>query len=172
MLKKMLFAAMLVLSVAAWGDAQKPNDAQIAHIAYTAGQIDINAANQALAKSNNSDVRAFATEMVRDHQAVNDKALALVKKLNVTPQDNPTSQALSKVAAAKLAQLATLSGPAYDHAYVENEVAYHKTVNGALKDTLIPDSKNAELKSLLQTGLTLFQAHQAHAEHLEASLPK
>ncbi len=34
--------------------------------------------------------------MVRDHQAVNDKALALVKKLHVTPQDNPTSQGLTK----------------------------------------------------------------------------
>ncbi len=63
-----------------------------------------------------------------------------------------------------------MSGAAYDRAYVENEVAYHKTVNGALKDTLIPDAQNAELKALLQTGLTLFEAHQAHAEHLAMSL--
>jgi putative membrane protein len=170
MLKRLMLAAML-LPIAAWG-AAKPNDAQIAHIAYTAGQIDITAANQALAKATNPNVKAFAAEMVRDHQAVNDKALALVKKLNVKPQDNPTSRALSKEAAEKLAQLATLSGSTYDRAYVENEVSYHKTVNGALKDTLIPDSSNAELKSLLQTGLMLFQSHQTHAEHLEQSLPK
>ena len=37
---------------------------------------------------------AFATDMVRDHKAVNDKALALVKKLNVTPEDNDTSKGL------------------------------------------------------------------------------
>ncbi len=96
MLSRIIFAAMLVLPVAAWGQAQKPNDAQIAHIAYTAGQIDINAANQALAKATNPDVKAFAAEMARDHQAVNDKALALVKKLDVTPQDNPTSQGSPK----------------------------------------------------------------------------
>ena len=30
--------------------------------------------------------------MVRDHTAVNEKALALVKKLNVTAEDNSTSQ--------------------------------------------------------------------------------
>ena len=53
-----------------------------------------------------------------------------------------------------------------------NEVAYHKTVNGALKDTLIPNAQNAELKSLLQTGLSLFTAHQQHAEHLSMSLAK
>jgi putative membrane protein len=57
-----------------------PTDPQIAHIAYTAGTIDIAAAKQALARSHNKAVRAFAQEMVRDHKAVNDKALALVKK--------------------------------------------------------------------------------------------
>ena len=76
-----------------------PNDAQIAHIAYTAGALDVAAAKQALAKTQNKEVRAFAEEMVRDHEAVNTKALALVKKLGVTPEDNPTSAALSKQAA-------------------------------------------------------------------------
>src|SRR3546814_575802 len=43
-------------------DGSHPNDAQIAHIAYTAGQIDIAAGKQALAKSKNKAVRAFAEE--------------------------------------------------------------------------------------------------------------
>jgi putative membrane protein len=141
-------------------------DPQIAHIAYTAGLIDIAAAQQALEKSKNADVRAFAEDMVRDHTAVNDQALALVKKLNVTPEDNPTSQALQKQADAKKAELAKLDGAAFDVAYIANEVAYHQTVNTALKDTLIPGAKNAELKALLETGLKIFQGHQEHAEHL------
>jgi hypothetical protein len=58
----------------------------------------------------------------------------------------------------------------FDKAYVDNEVAYHKTVNAALKDTLIPDAQNPELKSLLQSGLTLFQAHLEHAETLAKQL--
>ena len=146
------------------------NDAQIAHIAYTAGQIDIAAGKQALAKSKNKAVRAFAHEMVRDHAAVNVQALALVKKLHVTPQANDTSAALSKGAAAEIRTLSRLHGIAFDRAYVRNEVAYHKTVNGALKDTLIPNAQNGELKSLLQTGLTLFSEHQTHAEHLASRM--
>src|SRR6185437_16435101 len=90
----------------------KPTDPQIAHIAYTAGQLDIDAAKQALAKSKNKDVRAFAQDMERDHAAVNKQALELVKKLKVTPEDNTTSQALTKQAAAKRADLAKLSGAA------------------------------------------------------------
>jgi putative membrane protein len=69
---------------------------------------------------------------------VNEKALALVKKLGVTPEDNDTSKALSKQAADKRAELAKLSGKAFDKAYIDNEVAYHKVVNSALQSTLIP----------------------------------
>jgi putative membrane protein len=170
MLKALGIAAALALAAPLAVQAQAPtiNDAQIAHIAYTAGVIDVTAGKQALAKSHDKAVRGFAQAMVRDHTAVNDQALALVKKLGVTPQDNATSQALNKGAAAELETLAALNGPAFDRAYLANEVAYHKTVNGALSATLIPNAKNGELKSLLQTGLKLFTEHQTHAEHLAA----
>ena len=65
--------------------------------------------------------------------------------------------------------LRKLSGAAFDKAYVDNEVAYHKTVNDALAKTLIPSASNAELKSFLQTGLKIFQGHEQHAEHLAAT---
>jgi putative membrane protein len=179
-MNKPLFAIILALGIGSFatGYAQQAhaaapaaiNDAQIAHIAYTAGQIDIAAAQQALQKSHNKDVRAFAEEMARDHAAVNQQALALVKKLGVTPENNPISESLSKNAATELEKLAPLDGSAFDKAYVDNEVAYHKAVNAALSNTLIPSAQNAELKSLLQTGLTLFQEHQMHAEHLARQL--
>jgi len=164
-------AAVCLLSGAAFAQGvAKPTDPQIAHIAYTAGQLDIAAAKQALKKSKNKEVRAFANDMVRDHTAVNKEALALVKKLKVTPEDNDTSRALTKQADAKRAELAKLKGKAFDKAYVDNEVAYHKTVDSALENTLIPSANNAELKSLLQTGLKIFQGHEQHAEHVAAEL--
>jgi putative membrane protein len=174
MLKPLAFSvaifAVLTAGMALANPAAKPTDPQIAHIAYTAGQLDVEAAKQALDKSKNNDVRAFAEEMVRDHTAVNDQALALVKKLNVTPEDNPTSKALTKQAEANHQRLASLSGEQFDKAYVDNEVVFHKTVNDALSTTLIPDAQNADLKSLLQTGLKLFQQHLQHAEQLAQKL--
>ena len=152
--------------------AAAPTDPQIAHIAYSAGQIDIAAAEQALKKTTNPAVKSFAETMVRDHKAVNEQALALVAKLGVTPEENPTSTALGDQAKATLARLEALNGAEFDRAYVDNEVAFHSTVNGALRDTLIPAASNAELKGLLQTGLTLFGQHQAHAEALAADLKK
>ena len=163
-------AALSVLSGAALAQGAKLTDPQIAHIAYTAGVIDINAAKQAESKASSKEVKAFAQDMARDHEAVNKQALDLVKKLKVTPEDNDTSKALSKQAADKLAELGKLKGAAYDKAYIDNEVAYHKTVNTALETQLIPSASNPELKSLLQTGLKIFQGHEQHAEHVAASL--
>ncbi len=162
------FATLLLISGAASAQGAKPNDAQIAHIAYTAGLADIANAKLALRKSKNKDVRAFAHDMERDHKAVNDKALALVKKLKVTPQDNPTSKAIAKGQADERAKLSKLKGKAFDKAYIDNEVAYHKTVDNALQSTLIPSANNDELKSLLETGLKIFQGHLEHAEHVAA----
>jgi len=163
-------AVIALSSTVAFAQGAKPTDPQIAHIAYTAGQIDIEAAQLALKVSKNKDVRAFAENMVKDHTNVNKLALDLCKKLNVTPEDNATSQALAKQAAAKRAELEKLSGAAFDKAYIANEVAYHKTVNEAVEKVLIPSSSNAELKSLLQTGLKIFQGHQQHAEHAAMSV--
>ncbi|PSC02473.1 hypothetical protein SLNSH_23835 [Alsobacter soli] len=165
------FAAAAVLSAAAFAqDAAKPSDPQIAHIAYTAGQIDIASAELARSKATNKDVKAFADDMIRDHKAVNEKALALVKKLGVTPEDNDISRSLTKQSEAKLAELKGLQGPAFDKAYAASEVAYHKQVNAALKDTLIPAAQNPELKSLLQTGLKIFEGHEQHAEMVAKEL--
>ena len=163
-------AVVSLLSGAAFAEGAKPTDPQIAHIAYTAGVIDVAAAKQALAKTSNKDVKEFAENMVRDHEAVNKQALDLVKKLKVTPEDNDTSKSLSKNAAAKLDELAKLKGADFDKAYVANEVAYHKAVDSALESLLIPSASNAELKSLLQTGLKIFQGHEQHAEHVAAEL--
>ena len=165
-----LTALCLMIGASFAQGGAKPTDPQIAHIAYTAGQLDIEAAKQALSITKNKDVKAFAEDMVRDHTAVNKQAIDLVTKLKVKPEDNDTSKALTKAAAGKRAELAKLSGPAFDKAYVANEVAYHKTVNGALETLLIPSASNAELKSLLQTGLKIFQGHQQHAEHVAAEL--
>jgi putative membrane protein len=170
MITRLAALAALLASAPIAAQAAGPNDAQIAHIAYTAGVLDIAAGKQALKKSRNASVRSFAHEMVRDHGAVNVKALALVKKLHVTPEANATSTGLAKAATAERAKLSHLRGAAFDREYISNEVAYHKTVNGALASTLIPSAHNGDLKSLLQTGLALFREHQAHAEQIAAKL--
>jgi putative membrane protein len=169
MFKKAVLSALFAFGVTgAVLAAGAPTDPQIAHIAYTAGLIDIAAAEQAIAKSKNSEIIAFAQQMEADHKAVNDQALALLKKLGVTPEDNSTSRTLQTAATTELAALDKLDGAAFDKGYIDNEVAYHKAVNDALATLLIPAAQNADLKALLQQGLTLFTEHEKHAEMVAA----
>lgn len=140
-----------------------PNDLEIAHIAYTAGNIDIRYAHLALALSDNPEVRQFAELMVRDHTSVNNKALALVNKLQITPQDNATSQQLSHRADEIRNELSQLRGEAFDKRYAANELEYHKFVNGAVENAFIPNAKNPELKALLTSALQTFKVHEGHA---------
>jgi putative membrane protein len=165
------FAAMLFLTCSALA-ADAPNDAQIASIVVTANQVDIDAGKLAQSNGSSPEVKAFGKQMVTDHTAVNKQAVALVQKLKVTPQDNPTSQSLKSGGADNLKSLKTLKGAAFDTAYIEHEIAYHAQVIDAIKGTLIPNARNDELKQLLMTGLPLFEGHLEHAKQIQNSLGK
>jgi putative membrane protein len=152
--------------------AQSPNDAQIASIVVTANQVDIDAGKLAESKASSADVKAFGKQMVTDHSGVNKQAVALVTKLKVTPEDNPTSKSLKAGGEENVRNLHKLSGAAFDRAYVDHEVTYHQQVLDALDKTLIPGAQNAELKSLLVSVRPAFVAHLEHARMLQASLGK
>jgi putative membrane protein len=149
-----------------------PNDAQIAQIVLTADTVDIDYGKMAANKTSNPEVKAFAETMVRDHSAVNAKATALAKKLGVTPEDSDTSKSLKADGDKMLAKLKAMHGAEFDKAYIDNEVSYHELVIGALDKTLLPNAKNADLKSLLETGRPIFVSHLEHAKQLQKSLTK
>ena len=152
--------------------AQAPNDAQIAHIVVTANQVDIDAGKLAEKKGSTAEVKAFGKQMVTDHSGVNKQAVALATKLKVKPEDNPTSQGLKSGGDKNVAHLKTLSGAAFDKAYVDNEVTYHQQVLDAIDKVLIPSAKNAELKALIEKVRPAIDAHLQHAKMLQSKLGK
>jgi putative membrane protein len=158
----------IVLATPAFAQkAPKLTDPEIASVAVTANQIDINYAQIAKEKSKDKGVLEFANTMAADHKAVIDKAVALVTKLKVTPKDNAVSQKLNADAEKTKIDLRAKSGKAFDKAYIDNEVAYHKAVISTVETLLIPQSQNAELKALLQSVDPVLKAHLAHAEMVQ-----
>jgi putative membrane protein len=148
------------------------NDAQIAHIAVTANAIDSSAGALAKTKASSKAVKDFAQTMVSDHMGVNKQAVALATKLNVTPQENDVSKQLMTGADENIANLKSLSGAAFDKAYIDHEVAYHQAVLDAIDQTLVPSAQNAELKDLLVKVRPAFVAHLDRAKSIQASLAK
>ena len=163
-----LALAGLLVAPASVVSAQGIDDAQIASIVVTANQVDIDAGKLAVSRASTDTIRSFAQLMVTDHTGVNEAAIDLATSLRVTPQDNPTSRSLKAGGERSTAHLRTLSGAAFDKAYVDGEVAYHQQVIDALDKVLIPNAKNAELKALLVKVRPAFVAHLEHARRLQA----
>ena len=153
--------------------AQTPlSDPEVASVAVAANMIDIKYAEIAKKKSKNTEVRHFAETMMKDHNAVLAQASALVKKLNVTPKDNGVSQKLNSDAEKTRNDLNGKSGDAFDKAYIDNEVAYHKAVIDAVKNLLIPETENQELKDLLTAILPALDTHLQHAEMIQKKIAR
>ena len=163
-------AVALIVAGVAFAQGAGPTDAQIAHIVVTANQVDIDAGKLAEAKAAAKDVKAFGKQMVTDHSGVNQQATALVTKLKVAPEDNPTSQSLKAGGAENVKHLHGLSGAAFDKAYVDHEVAYHQQVLDAVDKVLIPNAKNADLKELIVKVRPAFVAHLDHAKMIQKKL--
>ena len=169
--KLSIAAACLTFFIgSAFAQTPKLTDPEVASVAVTANQIDINYASIAKEKSKNADVIKFAQTMSNDHKAVIAQAVTLVTRLKVTPKDNAVSQSLNAGAEKEKAVLRTKSGKDFDKAYIDNEVAYHKAVIGAVETVLIPNAQNAELKALLEKVVPALKAHLEHAEMVKKGL--
>ena len=152
--------------------AQTPTDAQIAAIIVTANQVDIEAGRTAEKNGHAREVKAFGKQMVTDHTGAKKQAMALVKKLKIVPEENPTSESLQSGGVENLKTLKELKAADFDKAYIDQEVAYHEQVIEALEKTLIPSAQNAELKALLIAVRPGFLGHLEHAKRIQSALAK
>ncbi|HMG69179.1 MAG TPA: DUF4142 domain-containing protein [Chitinophagaceae bacterium] len=169
----LLVTASILYVTPSFGQTKpKLTDPEIASVAVTANQVDINYAAIAEKKSKEQDIIEFAQTMAKDHQAVIDQAVALVTKLKVTPKDNAVSKKLNADAEKTKKSLNAKSGKDFDKAYINNEVAYHKAVIATVETVLIPESQNAELKALLQQVLPVLKTHLEHAMMVQAKVVK
>lgn len=164
-----VFATSVLLTSTTNAQTPKLNDAEIAHIAVTANQIDVNYGKIAESKTKDASVLKFAKTMVNDHSATITAASKLATKLKVTPQDNAVSKSLVDQANKTKKELKGKSGKAFNKAYIDNEVAYHTAVISAVETLLIPQTQNAELKALLESAVPIFKAHLQHAIMLQKS---
>ena len=167
-----LLTAMLSSPVVSAQNQKTPKltDPEIASVAVTANQVDVEYAEIALTKSQNNEVKNFATAMKNDHSAVIKMAVDLVTKLKVTPLTNDVSKSLLDDAKKEKAILNSKSGRAFDQAYVDNEVTYHIFAIGAVENMLIPQAQNEELKALLDKALPIFKTHLKHAKMIQKKL--
>ena len=141
------------------------DDPTIAAIFDAANTWDIETSAIAVKKGSTKEVRDLGAMFVRDHENVRQQGRDLVKKLNVTPTP-PKDFALAADHDQAMKTLHSTSGKAFDRAYLEHEVSYHKAVIDAINGSLLPATQNAELKALQVKVAPAFQAHMLAAQRL------
>ena len=156
----LLFSVALISmpSMAQNSNPPQLTDPEIASVAVTANQIDV-------------EYGKFAQAMIDDHTSIIDQAVTLAKKLGVTPKDNAVTQSL--LDGAKTTTTKTLNskkGNDFDRAYIDNEVSYHEAVISTVKNVLIPETQNAQLKELLQSVMPLLEHHLEMAKMAQSNV--
>lgn len=160
-------AALFLAPTARAADTPALNDPQIATIALTAHEIDIDRGKWALSKIKTDEVKQFADQMVNDHTLGKNEVLALAKKLGVTPEKSAVSKSLEDGAAKTKKDLTKLKGAAFEKAYIDAEVGYHEAVIDAVNKVLIPGAKNEEVKQALVNTVPTLEGHLQHAKNVQ-----
>jgi len=163
-------ALTLALTVPSHSGAQakpaaKLDDPTIVAIFDAANTWDVETGAIGEKKGTTPEVRDFAKMLERDHAGVRQQGRDLAKKLGVTPTP-PKDFAMAKDHEAAVAKLNKLSGKAFDRAFLEHEVAFHKAVIDAVNTTLLPALQNAEVKKLVTDVAPAFGAHMMAGQKL------
>jgi putative membrane protein len=145
------------------------DDPTIVAIFDAANTADIETGALAAKRGHAKEVREFGSMLARDHAQVRQLGRDLATRLGVTPTP-PKDDASGRAHAAAMKQLRTLEGAAFDHAFLQHEVAFHKAVIDAVTTTLLPAITNEEVKALVVKVAPAFQAHMLAARQLDETL--
>jgi putative membrane protein len=114
-------------------------------------------------KSSDSKVKDFATMMVKDHTAANEKLKAIADGKGITL---PTSASVSQMATE--AKLKVLTGDTFDKSYLKAQVKGHQEVVALLQKE-IASGQDSDAKSFAQSILPTVRSHLKAANALAAS---
>ena len=148
-------------SAAGAGVKLSAGDEKILKDIAMADMAEVEGGKMAQSKSQNSDVKAFAQQMIDDHTANLNDVKALAQARGVTLPTEPDAK--HKAMAAKLDKM---SGDAFDKAYMkEAGVQDHKTVHAKLM-AAAKKAKDPELKALVEKTEPVVAQHLKSAEQM------
>ena len=145
--------------------ASMMTDANVAAVAHASNMDEIQTSQLALQRSQNAQVRQFAQMMVTEHTAVDQQMMQMLQAKGMTPQPNQPAQAAMQATQATVASLSQRTGMDFDRAYMMHQVAAHRWTLTSLDQSLIPATRDDQMKAFLRT-----RVRPAVAMHLEQAM--
>lgn len=145
------------------------NDPGIASLVSILNASEIEGGKAAQSKARGAEVKAFAQQMVTDHQAMQAEMDHMTAAKGMTPQTIPLADSVQRSMAMAMDSVGRQSGTAFDVAYIQSQIAAHQQaldlMNRAAAATKDLDIKNALLQAMSKT-----QAHLDKARLLAGSV--
>lgn len=139
-------------------------DNKFAMEAAHGGAAEVMMGKLAQEKAADPDVKAFGELMVHDHTQVNNNLMQVAQAQNMTLPTTPNAKQQ-----AEYQKLSAMSGPAFDKAYVKNQVKDHEEdIKEFTKES--QDGKDPQIKQLAAQTLPILQGHLDKAKALEAKM--
>ena len=135
-----------------------------------ANTTEIQLSTLATKKASSPQVKQVARKLVTDHTKNREEVRALAQKVNVslTPARGGSITSADSVALPQ--DLQTLSGSAFDKAWLQYQINAHNTNIQRIQNQTLPSVQEPEIKAYLQKTLTAMQGHLASLEQVEQQL--
>lgn len=159
-------ACAALFAAAAPANAGSLSDAQILGIYIQVNSFDVETALLGRSAAGSSAVRSLADHVSSDHLGVRQAAFDLAQKCNVSPAPPAERFAAAIEHGEAMAKLQALQGAAFDKAYLQHEVGFHRAAIDAVRNLLLPAASCPELQAHFKAVLPAFEHHLAMTEEL------
>jgi putative membrane protein len=135
--------------------------------ASMANEFEIESSRLALDKSQNTDVRRFAQQMIDDHEKAGKDLQAAVQEATVSPES--VTQALDDKHQKIMGELREASGKDFNEKYVKVQTKAHKDAVSLFKH-YSKDGEDKTLKEFASKTLPTLERHLTHVKEVKKSL--
>ncbi len=157
---KALGFTVVLLALAGTAAAQIHSDKEFLAKSSQGNVAEVETAKLALRKSQNSDVRAFAQKMIRDHQTMGEKMAPFLAQVGLKP-----SISLNAEHQHLFNELNAAPGPNFDRKYVEAMAKDHAEDLKDFRDEE-DSTRDPQLKSAVASGEEVIAAHKQMIDQL------
>jgi len=142
----------------------KENTSSFLVQAADGGMAEVAAGKIGEEKAVSKTVKDFASQMVKDHEAVNSKVKSLASKLNITLPETPGEDHQKKIA-----DLSVQKPKDFDKDFIDMMIADHKKTIDLFRDAG-DKSVDPDVREFITTTIPTLEAHLAKADALKKVL--
>ena len=147
-----------------------PTDAEILGIYIQVNGFDVETALLGRAQASAPAVRDLAASVATDHLSVRQAALDLAAKCRVSPVLPINREAAAIEHDKAMTTLSGLKGADFDRAYLQHEIAFHRSAIDAVRQVLQPAATCPAIRAHFTDILPAFEHHLSLTEGLAREL--